>query len=131
MVIIWILVIGVLFYFMMRDGNHYVLIFYVGCLIFLAGILWFRGTLEDPQYDRCHSIKTVQGIIYEFKNSQKYCSNERDVYTVIKNDSLEVPNRHDICERCKEPWHKHHYRRSDFERELDAKAYEGLIIPVD
>ena len=131
MVIIWILVIGVLFYFMIRDGNYYVLIFYVGCLIVLGSILWFKGTLEEPQYDRCHSIKTVQGIKYEFRNTQRCCSNERGVYTVIKNDSLEVPNRHDICEWCKEPWYKHYYYKSDYERELDAKAYEGLIIPVD
>jgi len=103
--------------------------FFVTMLIFVIGGLWINNVFEVPKYNIYHIIKTADGVKYEYQNSRHCCPNDRGIYTVIK-DSV-PPNRHDICNVCNEPWFKHYYFKSDKEREADALANEGLIIPID
>lgn len=114
-----------------ESGGLTFLCSYVIILVFLFGVYWLDGVLETPQYDRCNYIKTPQGIKYEFCYTGRYCPDFKGVYTIIKKDSIYVPNRRDLCEKCGHPWLKHEYYKSAEEREIDGMAYEGLIIPVD
>lgn len=114
----------------LESGCLSVICIFVVYLLFLVGVLWVGRVFENPKQNWYREIQTSRGMIHEFRHTQRYCTSTVGIYTVVKKDSIQ-PNRLDQCINCGEAWYKHEYIKSPKDREIDAKAYEGLIVPVD
>ncbi len=109
-----------------RRGCVKVTSFYIACLVITLIIISLRSCFKALPTTNYVVRQTTEGIRFEYNNNSYKCPSKSTFYCVVKNDSIEKPNRHDTCVHCGQIFREHQYMKTYEEKKWDDAIREAF-----